>query len=280
MRMRGCFAPMPRAFTGAMVACATLGLAGATSAAGPDPWADRVVSFTAGKNPAPGYADPTTALGEPSRFTGVGSFPGAVTPFNPPFDTDQLVSLGAGGELIVAFDEPVRNDPLNPFGIDLLVFGSTGFVDTSFPNGLVGGLFGNEGGSISVSPDGTSWFDVAGVVGDGIFPTMGYQDLTGPYDPMAGSLPTDFTVPVDPTFDPMGSTFAEIVAAYSGSGGGAGVDIGSLGLSEISFIRVRHAAGLPGSPEIDAFADVRAVPGPGTAVIAMLALAGWRRQTR
>ena len=67
----------------------------ATSASGADPWADRVVAFDAGVDPAPGYDDPATSLGEPSRFTGVlGGFPGAVTPFNPAWDTDQIVSLG------------------------------------------------------------------------------------------------------------------------------------------------------------------------------------------
>jgi len=262
------------------VTCASLTLPATGAAAGPDPWADRVVSFTQGNDPSPGFADPNAALGEPSRFTGVGTFPGAVTPFNPPFDSDQLVSLGAGGELVVAFDEPVRDDATNPFGIDLLVFGNTGFIDGSFPNGVVAGLFGHEGGSISVSPDGSTWFEVMSVMADGLYPTLGYQDLTGPYDPMAGSAPTDFTRPVDPSFDPTGASFGEILSTYAGSGGGAGVDIGLLGLSEISYVRVRHAAGLTGSPEIDGFADVGPIPAPGTAVIAALALAGWRRRRR
>jgi hypothetical protein len=268
---------MPRA--GFAAVCGVL-TSTVTTSAGPDPWADRVVSFTPGNDPTPGFADPAAALGEPSRFTGVGSFPGAVTPFNPPFDSDQLVSLGAGGELVVAFDEPVRNDARNPFGIDLLVFGNTGFIDGSFPTGVVAGVFGAEGGSISVSPDGSTWFDVSGVMADGLFPTLGYQDLAGPYDPMAGAVPTDFTRPVDPSFDPIGASFGEIVQAYAGSGGGAGIDIGPLRLSEISFVRVRHASGLSGSPEIDGFADVSAIPAPGTAVIAALALAGWRRRGR
>jgi len=35
-----------------------------------------------------------------------------------------LVSLGQGGHIILGFDEPVTDDPLNPEGFDFIVFGN------------------------------------------------------------------------------------------------------------------------------------------------------------
>ena len=176
------------------------------------------------------------------------------------FLTSELVSVGAGGHLVVQFDTPVTDDPCNPFGIDLLIFGNTGFIDDAWPNGIAGGLFGNGGGLVEVSADGVNWTIVPGIAADGMFPTIGYLDA-GPYDAVPGSVLTDFTLPVDPTLtsgDFVGLNHAAIVAVYAGSGGGAGIDLGVVGLSSISYVRVTN----PGDPEttpnleIDAFSDV------------------------
>jgi hypothetical protein len=244
-----------------------------------DPWADSVMSYSPGAGVPPGYGAPASALGEPTRFTGVGVFPGAVTPFNPAFLGSEVVGIGAGGHLVVQFDEPVTDDPLNPFGIDLLVFGNSAYEDLNYPNGLAGGLFfGGDGGVIEVSPDGTNWHVVPGVAADGEFPTLGYADLADPYSPTPGSVLTDFTRPVNPALVATGMTFAQIAAAYDGSGGGAGVDIGALGLAAISFVRITPTPGANVLPEIDGFADVTPVPGPAGAVV-MLAFVGRRKRT-
>ena len=72
------------------------------------------------------FIDPTTALGEPTRFTSEPQlFGGAVTPFQSPFRANEVVSIGEGGRLVLEFDEPVVDDPANPFGIDLLIFGNS-----------------------------------------------------------------------------------------------------------------------------------------------------------
>ncbi len=250
--------------------CACLGAAGAARAG--DAWADKVVSYAAGSGGAPGYNNPATALGEPTRFTGVGTFPGAVTPFNSPYLDSEIVSIGTGGSLVVSFDEPVTNDAANPFGIDLLVFGNSFFEDTSYPNGVVGKLVGGAG-TIEVSPDGVNWTLVPGTEADGLFPTLGYADLTDPYSKVPGGMLSDFTKPVDPLLVVAGLDFAQLVLAYNGSGGGAGVDIGALGLSAISFVRVSGAAG-GATVEIDGFSDVTAVPTPGSAGL-VLGAAWW-----
>ncbi len=231
--------------------------------AGDDPFADQVISYGQGSNAAPGYTDAATTLGSPERFTGEGVFPGVVSVFNPPFGTDEIVSIGAGGHLEVRFDTPVTDDPANPFGIDLLIFGNAGFIDVAYPAGVAGGLFGDDGGTIEVSADGVVWFEIVGAHVDGLYPTVGYLD-TGPYDGAPGAVPSDFTRPVDPalmTADFSGLDFAAILAVYAGSGGGAGIDLASAGLAEACCVRITNP-GVPArtpSLEIDAFADVAPV---------------------
>jgi hypothetical protein len=243
-----------------------------------DPWADTVVSYTQGSGANPTYAQPATALGEPTRFTGAGVFPSAVTPFNPAFLSTEIVSLGQGGSLVVAFDEPVFNDAQNPFGIDLLVFGNSFFEDTSFPAGKAGSLFGGAG-TIEVSTDGSNWLLIPTVSPDGLFPTIGFNDLTDPYATSPGSVLSDFTKPVDPSFNPTGLNYTQILAGYKGSGGGAGIDISVVNLDSISFVRITKPVGSAGTIEIDALADVTAIPAPSVlAVVGLLALRGTRQR--
>ena len=115
---------------------------------------------------------------------------------------------------------------------------------------------------------------------DGPFPTLGYQDVTDPFTSPPGSVLTDFTRPVDPLFDPAHKSLAEIIAGYDGSGGGAGVDIGALGLTDISYVRISFL-GTSGDLQVDAMADVTPVPSPGllgSVSVAGLAAARWRRR--
>jgi len=236
----------------------------AAPASAGDPYADEVIAYVPGASPPPvsGYTNPAVALGSPERFTGEFIFPSAVTPFNPAFTAGEIVSIGGGGSLVLRFDEPVTDDPANPFGIDLLVFGNSQFIDGSYPLGIVAGL-ASEGGSIAVSADGETWFTASGLQADGLFPTLGYLD-TAAYAESPGALPSDFTRPVNPALAPddfLGLVHEEVVALYAGSGGGAGIDIGALGLSAILFVRIINAPGATDNIEIDAVSDVApAVP--------------------
>ena len=86
------------------------------------PFAAEVVEFA----PAPGqfvndpdYGIATHALGEPS---GGGTF-------QP--DNLSVVTLGGfGGFIILRFDHMVEDHPLNPFGMDAIVFGNAYWVDS------------------------------------------------------------------------------------------------------------------------------------------------------
>jgi len=244
-----------------------------------DPWADRVISFSAGTNGTPGYTNPAATLGSPERVTGEGfGFPGSVTPFNTPFGTDEIVSIGAGGSLTLAFDEPVTNDAANPFGIDLLVFGNAFFYDAFFAP--VATLLSDDGGTIEVSADGMDWTLVPSQSADGLFPTLGFADELNPFGGAAGLVPTDFTKPVDPSFNWVGADLPQLIAGYAGSGGGSGIDIGAVGLSSVSFVRFSFGPGGAANFEIDAVADVSPIPGPGgvTALSVALLLASRRRR--
>lgn len=225
-----------------------------------DPFADVVVLHEMGTNPAAGYDQPASVLGSPERFTGEGIFPGVVSAFNPPWGVDEIFSIGAGGFIIVQFDTPITDDPDNLHGIDLLVFGNTGFDGGTSSEVAVQGLFGNDGGTIEVSADGVNWHRVKAVAADGLMPTAGYADA-GPYDAAPGIVFTDFTRPVDPrlTLDHMmGLTNAQVMELYRGSGGGAGVDIGTAGsgITQVSFVRIANPEGATEHIEIDALSDV------------------------
>jgi hypothetical protein len=222
------------------------------------PWADTVISYEEGVGGSPGYNSPTATIGEPSRFTGEGIWPGVVSPFNAPWLAEEIVSIGSAGSLVISFDEPVLDDPANPWGIDLIVFGNTGCIDNSYPKGVVGGLFSDDGGMIEVSADGKQWIEITTSLADGLWPTRGFID-SQPYDAVEGTQPSDFTMPVDPRLtldDVMGLNNDELMALYRTSGGGSPIDLAETGLSEISYVRISVANDSTLSVEIDGMADV------------------------
>jgi len=252
------------------------------------PFATSVISYDAGSNAAVGYTDAFTALGSAERFTGEGVFPGGVTPFNPAWGTDELVSVGSGGQLTLGFDTAITNSAANAFGIDFIVYSNAGFLDTSWsdadPNndgtGVVGSnpfIFGAGGAAtIQVSDDGTNWITATTTILD-LFPTLGYSDYTVPSPGSIGTVETDFTQAMDPSLmlsDFADLSFEEIIALYNGSGGGIGIDIASTGLESASFVRFLNESG--DAFEIDA---VAVVPTPGTLMLLSFgSLAALRRR--
>ena len=244
-----------------------------------DPWADHIFSYEAGTGLDPAYTNPYVVLGQPERMTGEGIYPGAVTPFNPPWLPEEIVGIGEGGHLTVQFDEPIKDDPAHAFGVDFLLFGN-GFL--LFGGGGTIGELSEEGPfTISVSADGDTFVPLAGEHYDAMFPQLGYLDLTDPYDPNPGSVPSNYTRPVDPSLtfegDFVGKTFEELVELYDGSGGGIPFDISPTGLSAVSYVRVDVPLGAS-SPEFDAFA---AVPEPASfTLLVILAFGGDLRRGR
>lgn len=84
------------------------------------PFAVEVVSY----DPAPGQFVNDPEFNDPSRAVGPPSGRGTSDP-----DLSSIVSLGGfGGSITLRFDHPVEDHPLNPFGLDAVVFGNAFFV--------------------------------------------------------------------------------------------------------------------------------------------------------
>ena len=224
------------------------------------PFATRVVSYIAGTGAATGHRNPQTALGEPTRMTGTSSAPETVTPFQPAWMPNQIVSIGAGGSLTLELGQAAIDSPNNPFGVDLIVFSNAFFSDVSGGQGSPGYCFA-DGGVIDVSDDGATWFEIPNTQADGPMPTMGFIDA-GPFDSTPGELPTNFRKPMNPAItlsDLQELNYIDVIHAYDGSGGGVGVDLASVGLNQAHFVRIRQIAGATSSPEVDAVMVVKPI---------------------
>ena len=229
-----------------------------------DIFADRVASYEPGTGFAVeggsglGYTNALSALGSPSAKT-PGKFGGPVTPFAPPYLREQLLSIGAGGHLILEFAPPIFNHPANPFGIDLILYGNAGFVITNnnYSGGGItdGSLFGQarDGVSrLSASADGVTWHlldEALAPVADGLFPSDGGGNFGLPVNPSLRSA--DFA----------GADLSQIRQLYRNSAGGTGYDLDwardadgqPVSLSWARFIRIDV---LGDKVEIDAAAVV------------------------
>ncbi|MBN1489306.1 MAG: hypothetical protein JXA69_05260 [Phycisphaerae bacterium] len=200
-----------------------------------------------------------------------------VVPVGPPFRSFEVVTVGNGGYLIVEFEHSVVDDPRNPYGIDLIVFGNAMQLTLSggtWHNGdptsqqlLASSAIESEPGLVSVSQDGTTWYTfTSGPFADAFAPTLGRV-----FDPENPDLslgtwnqwwaaPTNPTKPLYPRLtatDFNGMTVAEVAQAYEGSAGGTGFDISVFGLSWIRYVRIDDIDGPIATTEIDAIVDVR-----------------------
>lgn len=264
-----------------------LASAGATAVA--SPFATQVVSYDQGSNANGSYTTDANALGSAARMTGFGDFISGVTPFNPPFAGDQLVSIGSGGQLTLGFDTDITNGASHRFGVDLILFSNAFFVDQSYfdadpsndGTGVLGpnpSIFGSDGvADVYVSADGDDW-RLAAATSMNLFPTLGYADFTETTPLAPGSVETDFTRAMDPTMtlgSLAGLSFAELVALYDGSGGGVGIDISGTGLDFARFVRIENNSAA--AFNIDA---VAVVPGPGVLSLGLAGLGLTARRRR
>jgi len=229
------------------------------------PFADAVVSYDPGVGFVARFTNPAAALGEPSRINPYGE---STDPFDPPYGTNQIVSIGAGGHLVLQFHTPILNHPNNLYGADFTIFGNTGFVITNDFDlttfhwigvpATDGSLFGGSAGTtrVSVSRDGANFYELDPALAPAV----------DSFPPTDGS--GDFQIPLAPNLtqsDFAGATLEGIRALYNGSAGGASYDISwaqdanglSVFLPEINFIRIDV---LSGKAEIDGIAAVLRQP--------------------
>jgi hypothetical protein len=261
------------------------------------PFATEVVSSVGYPNPTGPYANPEAVLGKPTTKYNVGS-PGSPSLARAKliegiYGTDAagqplITTVEFGQQITVKFDHRVENDPDNPFGLDLIVFGNAFFGGNGFSSEstnlnafkLNGNVFA-EPMRISVSQDGQTFHTFeSGPFADDLFPTNAYRwDKDGA---RWTDVEADFTRPVDPSLTAAsfaGMTAADALDLYNGSGGGTGFDIGELNLAWIQYVRVEGVGPSYFDGEIDAFADVAPVPEP-TTLAALVAVAAIGRRRR
>ncbi|MCC5829530.1 MAG: hypothetical protein JJU36_08785, partial [Phycisphaeraceae bacterium] len=229
------------------------------------------------------YNDPQALLGPPSLY-----FNHSLNPHVPDIRRTKLIepawnvgpdgeklltTLAEGTQVTVRMGQPVYSDPLNPFGIDFVVFGNSlfsgtgGFIsDATNLNTFMladpaSGVF--EKVKVSVSPDNINWYRYDdGPYGDGPFPTNAFA-----WDRIAAAWtdePLDPTRPIDPALslaDFGGLSAADALDLYAGSMGGTGFDLAESGFEWIQYIRFEGLSGFANG-EIDAVARVRPrIPG-------------------
>ena len=249
-------------------------------------YAAAVIFYDAGSTPAPGFTTPSAALGEPERYTGEGVFPGVVSPFNPPYLSSEIVSVGEGGYITLRLSHYAIPQLGGP---EIGMFENVGLVDIDYPNGQAGSpatTFGAlDSAAVDISADGISWVSFGNITFD--VPTNGYTDLSDPYSAAAGFVPSDSQQPFLGSlssfdglryFDAGGPDMLELLA---GSGGGTWLDISGAGLAKVGFIRFSLAddgnSGTSLNFELDAVSISRAatgsaiVPEPFSLALALIA---------
>ena len=218
-----------------------------------DGFADVVLSYNPGTGFSSGFTNTSTVLGAPTS---------SATPFAPAFRNTQILSIGAGGSLIVEFNTPIQHDSSHPFGLDFTIYGNSFFIESGTTAN--GSIFGSAPGStrVSVSQDGVNFYVLNPALAPTVnyaFPTDGVGDPTLPVNPTL--MPSDFT----------GLDLAGIRSLYNGSAGGSSYDIAwaqdsqgnSVDLSSIDFVKVDV---LSGKAQIDSFSET-----PEPAAFALLA---------
>ena len=203
--------------------------------------ADQVINYAPG-DARTDYQKPASALGSLNGDTTAGG----LNPFNPPFTSDQIVIVGAGGQLTLHLSGEV---PTN--GRNLGVFTNNGIIDVS-PDGS--GLAGNPAATfspfpqatVSVSRDGTNFILLNG--GNPVTftnptnywtdqPIMNYSQPLGTQHasqskPFLGDL-SSFN----------GQIYDQIKTTLNNSAGGTWLDLRGTNLPAIDYVRFTVPSG-------------------------------------
>lgn len=265
------------------------------AAATNSPYATQVISANGPFGGTP-YNDTNSVLGAPATwfYDPFAVFSGGATnrrvklieaayytaPATNEFNTrNLLLTLGDSAQVIVRFDQRIYNNPANPYGIDLLVFGNTFYTANGFVSDsanlstlpLTGGGFA-EPLKVSVSPGFTGqpgevasdpatwpWYRYDnGPYADTAFPTHAYQWNRVTTNWSDETL--DFSKPVNPAMHAAisGGLFAaDAIDLYAGAGGGTGFDLQASGFAWIQYVKVEGIDPGFSDGEVDAFAAVR-----------------------
>jgi hypothetical protein len=251
------------------------------------------------------YASPLAALGSPAPIVGATTaFAGVLSPFNPHYETNQLVAIGRGGSITLGFASPVPVTAEREIG----VFTSASFIDADYPNGTAP-TPAQSAASVEYGARRTAVVEVAGPAGGFVSlgrvvfdtPTNYYASASSPYQypAPANAVVADFAKPFTADLSSLaGHSFSQLLQTLDGSAGGTWIDVPqSLGLAQIQTLRLSDPLWLlPDGTTVqtrtsiydptfvkpaDLFIDaVSAVPEPsGIVLIALCGLMSIRRRS-
>jgi hypothetical protein len=180
-----------------------------------------------------------TKIIEPAYWTDVNS-------------NDVITEISANGEVTVNMGRPIYNNPNNPYGVDLIVYGNS-FYSASHTHGFVsdttdlnaatlGASYGGHSTTVSVSQDGTNWFTYSNT--PALLPTEAYR-----WDDTNDSWTEELmnpTKPVNPfvyTNNFSGQSVATGLDQFTGASGGTGFDLSESGFPWIQYVRIQPGPG-------------------------------------
>jgi hypothetical protein len=206
------------------------------------------------------YNNPAAVLGRPTlRF--FDPYDGDVTdrvsiiddPYNvTPGGNDVITEIKSGGQITVNMGRKIYDDPNNPYGIDLIVYGNS-FFSASGTSGIISdktdlsvatlstGIYGHST-IVSVSQDGTNWYAFSDT--PVLFPDNAYR-----WDDANDSWSDEEMNPTKPlnpyinTNNFGGQTVANGLDQFVGAAGGTGYALRASGFPWIQYVRVQPGPG-------------------------------------
>lgn len=221
-------------------------------------FAVEVVSYT-GLSTTP-YDDANAVLGRPTlkfanSFGDVSNHRVKIVEpaYNKAPDGSKVITkINSGGQITVKLGRKIYDDPNNPYGVDLIVYGNSFFTASGYTGSLLndrtdlstakipsGGSYGHPT-TVSVSQDGVNWYSFPTV--STLFPDNAYR-----WDDANHSWtdePLNANKPLNPAINiPAGSTVASALDQFLGACGGTGYDLKAAGLPWIQYVRVEPGDG-------------------------------------
>ncbi|MGA3068463.1 MAG: PEP-CTERM sorting domain-containing protein, partial [Tepidisphaeraceae bacterium] len=172
-------------------------------------------------------------------------FPEIISPFDPPADADQIVTIGYGGQITLQFPHPITVQSSSP---TLGVFTASGLADTQYPLGIAADPaqdFDTDTAVVKVSQNGTTWATL-GLQTLNI-PENYFTNADNPYQFPAPTPPdiADFGHPFTGTLDSFSNEdFPQILTTLNGSAGGTWLNLSAAGLTQINYIQFSEPTGV------------------------------------
>jgi len=236
------------------------------------------------------YNDPTAILGRPTLSfidyfgTDTNDFTKIIEPpyWTAPDGSDVITEILGGGQVTLKLGRKVYDDPNNPYGMDLIVYGNSFFSvsditnalgnDTDLNTAILGSGYFGHSTVVSVSQDGSAWYAFTNDAE--LFPDNAYRwDDTNAIWTAEQMNPTK---PLNPSITGSslgGLSVASALDQFAGASGGTGYNLKESGLPWIQYVRVQPAPGA--YTVIDAVAAVNpAVVGDALTVTAVNIAAG------